>query len=39
MVQLPLQHIKNDSHNIIVVGTNDEDMAAAVNHIAKMAEE
>ena len=27
--------ISHDSHNIIVVGTNDEDMAAAVNHIAE----
>ncbi len=27
--------VSHDSHNIIVVGTNDEDMAAAVNHIAE----
>ncbi|MDD7652901.1 MAG: adenine deaminase [Firmicutes bacterium] len=26
--------VSHDSHNIIVVGTNDEDMASAVNHIA-----
>ena len=26
--------VSHDSHNIIVVGTNEEDMAAAVNHIA-----
>lgn len=28
--------VSHDSHNIIVVGTNEEDMAAAVNHIVTM---
>ena len=28
--------IAHDSHNIIVVGTNEEDMAAAVQHVVKL---
>ena len=28
--------VSHDSHNIIVVGTNEKDMAAAVNHITAM---
>ena len=28
--------VSHDSHNIIVVGTNEKDMAAAVNHIVTM---
>ena len=28
--------VSHDSHNIIVVGTNEKDMAAAVNHIVAM---
>lgn len=26
----------HDAHNVVVVGTNDEDMAAAVNHLAEI---
>ena len=28
--------VSHDSHNIVVIGTNDEDMAAAVNHIIEI---
>lgn len=28
--------MSHDHHNIVVIGTNDEDMAVAVNHVAKI---